>query len=144
MPASHIIYPHLNLVMVTMHGRLTISEIIADNLAYDMSEQKRPGQMAFLDTSGVTEFRVTFGGLLAMGKYFLGQMDPFDHTTMTAVYAPSEFMMRKAQIYQRIASGSEANCVGAFRAAPEALSFLGFAPSDLPPELKRFGLSPTH
>lgn len=142
MPAHHKIYTDLNLIVATFEGRLTVSEIIADNIAYACSPERSSDQVALVDTSGITEFSVGFQGILELGKTLLGLMDPFEPTVMTAIYAPDPSIFAKAQIYQRITSGSDINCVGVFRSPEDAWQFLQIAPDRLPPNLRSLGLLP--
>jgi len=124
MPAQHTIYLDQQLVIVTFSGVLTLSEIVVDNLAYDANPDMRTGQSVFIDTSQVTEFKVNFAGILALFKAFVTPMDGCDTTVMTAVYAPSDLMFGKARQFQRLTSGTPANCVGVFRDRDAAWSFL--------------------
>ncbi len=110
--------------MVTFSGRLTLSEIVLDNLAYDANPDMRVGQSVFIDTSKVTEFKINFASILALFKAFVTPIDSCDTTVMTAIYAPSDLMFGKATQFQRLTSGSSANCVGVFRDRSAAWSFL--------------------
>ena len=133
MPAKHTIYLDQNLVMVTFWGGLTLAEIVVDNLAYDSNPDMRPGQRVFIDTSQVTEFRINFAGILQLFRAFVKPMDSYEATVMTAIYAPTDLMNAKALQFQRLTSGSEANCVGVFRERGSAWSFLDMTdPADAP------------
>jgi len=136
MPARFDIYPEQGLAVATLSGRLTVPEIIRNNMAYDNHCDKRPGQVLLIDASHVTEFRVTFRGLLAIAKYYLALLDPYDPTVMTAFYAPNDLMFDKALLYQRFVSSSEANCVGVFRTLPECWAFLKVPEESLPAALR--------
>ena len=138
MPAQHKIHTDLNLVYVTFSGRLTLSEIVVDNLAYDANPDMRFGQNVFIDASGVTDFRINFAGILALFKAFVAPFDRHEATFMTAIHAPSDLMFGKAKQFQRLTSGSSTNCVGVFRDREAAWSFLetsdpAAAPADRSP-----------
>ncbi|MCH2165738.1 MAG: hypothetical protein MK098_13965 [Marinovum sp.] len=133
MPASHQIFHDLNLVFVTFEGCVTLPEILTDYMAYCASPDWHKGQSVFIDTSRVTNFRVTFQGFVSIVKHLVGALDPFDPTILTAIYAPSDLMFAKGKMHQRLTSTSETNCVGVFRENADAFAFLGLTASDLPP-----------
>lgn len=133
MPAQHKIFLEQHLVVVTFSGRLTLSDIVVDNMAYDANPDMRPGQRVFIDTSQVTSFKVNFAGILALFKAFVTPLDGNDVTVMTAIYAPSDLMFGKAKQFQRLTSGTSANCVGVFRDRDAAWMFLDMHdPAEIP------------
>jgi len=125
MPTRHTIFPDRNLVVVTCSGRLTLNEIVVDNLAYYADPDMRFDQNVFIDMSRVTEFPITFSGLLALFKAFVLPIDQHAATRMTAIYAPSDLVFHRGQQFQRLASSSSKACVGVFRDPEPAWTFVG-------------------
>ena len=142
MPATHKIYAEQNLVYVTFSGSLTLPEILTDYMAYYANKDWRHGQSVFVDTSTVTEFKVTFQGLVAILKHLIGVLDPFEATILTAIYAPSDMMYAKGKLHQRLTSNSGANCVGVFRDKADAWAFLDIPSDELPNELQSAPINP--
>ncbi|MCH2165736.1 MAG: hypothetical protein MK098_13955 [Marinovum sp.] len=140
MPATYDIYPEHNLAIATLSGHLTVPEIVRNNMLYEADPCKSKGQATLINTAEVSDFRVSFGGLLAVAKYYLSLRDPFDPTILTAIHAPSDLMFGKASLYQRFVSNSEANCVGVFRTQPDCWRFLGIDPADINPVPRTKGL----
>jgi hypothetical protein len=144
MPVSHRIYPDLNLLVVTMSGRLTVSEIMADHIAYHAADAYDPRQNALVDASGVTSFRVTFGGLVALSKFLLTPMEAHPHSVLNTLYVPGRRLYRIARLYEQLSSSQSSTCTAAYREIDACWRFLGIARRDLPPELARLGPVPTH
>lgn len=125
MPTRYEILPDQNLVYVTCSGRLTLNEIVVDNLAYFADPEMRFAQNVFIDMSAVTEFPITFSGLLALFKAFVMPVDQFEATRMTAVYAPVDQVFGRVKLFQRLSSSSSKICVGVFRDPEPAWAFVG-------------------
>lgn len=125
MPSSHVIYPDRNLVIVTLSGRVTLAEVLTDAMVYAADPRFHKGQNTFIDASQATDYRITFQGLIALVKFLLGPLDPFDATTLTSIYAPSDKLFDKAKQYQRLTSSSGTQCIGVFREKAAAWAFLG-------------------
>ncbi|WP_147126245.1 hypothetical protein [Shimia ponticola] len=127
MPTEHRIYPDQKLVIVTCSGRLTLNEIVVDNLAYFADPDMRFDQNVFIDMSRVTDFPITFRGLLSLFKAFVMPVDQFEATRMTAIYAPTDITFARGSQFQRISSASSKICVGVFREPNAAWQFVGLA-----------------
>lgn len=115
---------------MTLRGRVTLPEVLSDHMLYQGSCDYRSGQSVFIDASQASDYVVTFSGIIALAKYLIGPMDPFDKTTLMAIHAPGDKLFNKARMYQRLSSASEAICVGVFRDINSAWAFLGIEPTD--------------
>ena len=125
MPTQHKIYLEQNLVVVTCTGRLTLNEIVVDNLVYFSDPDMRFGQNVYMDMSQVTEFPITFRGILSLFKAFVMPTDQYEATRMTAIHAPVDQVYKRCMYFQRLTSASATTCVGVFREAKDAWAFVG-------------------
>lgn len=139
MPVRFRILPDIGLVYVHYSGIMRMAETLQAFGAYAVHPDRRPGQKQLVDLRDITGSEMDFPALMRLQAEKADVFYRPDTQTLIAYIAECPETIRIGHFIQRSWDAIDGVIACVFTTAPDALNFLGLAPSvieDLSPETR--------